>query len=165
MLFWYFVLVSFYFRPIAGYANLCPNMISTQPQEFEGMLSTVKHEIMHALVSTVYLSSSYLMLIPYNPLYSSNQLVYSFIVYSACRVSQLGSLPFTTMMMGNLWLHALQVAYQHLMKGNVYSLQVCIRFIFRLACSYLLCQLFDIIDTEHCWLLFLLQFGPISVEW
>ncbi|XP_060784836.1 leishmanolysin-like peptidase isoform X1 [Neoarius graeffei] len=36
-------------RPIAGYANLCPNMISTQPQEFEGMLSTVKHEIMHAL--------------------------------------------------------------------------------------------------------------------
>ncbi|CDQ92140.1 unnamed protein product [Oncorhynchus mykiss] len=36
-------------RPIAGYANLCPNMISTQPQEFEGMLSTVKHEVIHAL--------------------------------------------------------------------------------------------------------------------
>ncbi|KAF0879126.1 LMLN peptidase, partial [Crocuta crocuta] len=36
-------------RPIAGYANLCPNMISTQPQEFIGMLSTVKHEIIHAL--------------------------------------------------------------------------------------------------------------------
>ncbi|KAM5152244.1 leishmanolysin-like peptidase [Mantella aurantiaca] len=36
-------------RPIAGYANLCPNMISTQPQEFAGMLSTVKHEIIHAL--------------------------------------------------------------------------------------------------------------------
>uniref|UniRef100_A0A673SMS5 Leishmanolysin-like peptidase n=1 Tax=Suricata suricatta TaxID=37032 RepID=A0A673SMS5_SURSU len=36
-------------RPIAGYANLCPNMISTQPQEFTGMLSTVKHEIIHAL--------------------------------------------------------------------------------------------------------------------
>ncbi|XP_062312727.1 leishmanolysin-like peptidase isoform X1 [Osmerus eperlanus] len=36
-------------RPIAGYANLCPNMISPQPQEFEGMLSTVKHEIIHAL--------------------------------------------------------------------------------------------------------------------
>ncbi|XP_035379419.1 leishmanolysin-like peptidase [Electrophorus electricus] len=36
-------------RPIAGYANLCPNMISTQLQEFEGMLSTVKHEIIHAL--------------------------------------------------------------------------------------------------------------------
>ncbi|XP_037693318.1 leishmanolysin-like peptidase isoform X2 [Choloepus didactylus] len=36
-------------RPIAGYANLCPNMISTQHQEFIGMLSTVKHEIIHAL--------------------------------------------------------------------------------------------------------------------
>ncbi|XP_063788610.1 leishmanolysin-like peptidase [Pseudophryne corroboree] len=36
-------------RPIAGYANLCPNMISTQPQEFAGMLSTVEHEIIHAL--------------------------------------------------------------------------------------------------------------------
>lgn len=36
-------------RPIAGYANLCPNMISTQPQEFIGMLSTVKHEIIHTL--------------------------------------------------------------------------------------------------------------------
>ncbi|XP_040296892.1 leishmanolysin-like peptidase isoform X1 [Bufo bufo] len=36
-------------RPIAGYANLCPSMISTQPQEFAGMLSTVKHEIIHAL--------------------------------------------------------------------------------------------------------------------
>ncbi|KAG7283081.1 hypothetical protein CRUP_012974 [Coryphaenoides rupestris] len=31
-------------RPIAGYANLCPSMISSQPQEFEGMLATVKHE-------------------------------------------------------------------------------------------------------------------------
>uniref|UniRef100_A0A7M4E4Q5 Leishmanolysin-like peptidase n=1 Tax=Crocodylus porosus TaxID=8502 RepID=A0A7M4E4Q5_CROPO len=36
-------------RPIAGYANLCPNMISTQAQEFIGMLSTVKHEVIHAL--------------------------------------------------------------------------------------------------------------------
>uniref|UniRef100_A0AAQ4QX24 Leishmanolysin-like peptidase n=1 Tax=Gasterosteus aculeatus aculeatus TaxID=481459 RepID=A0AAQ4QX24_GASAC len=36
-------------RPIAGYANLCPAMISSQPQEFEGMLSTVKHEVIHAL--------------------------------------------------------------------------------------------------------------------
>ena len=26
-------------------------MISTQPQEFVGMLSTVKHEIIHALVN------------------------------------------------------------------------------------------------------------------
>ncbi|XP_077584144.1 leishmanolysin-like peptidase isoform X2 [Stigmatopora nigra] len=36
-------------RPIAGYANLCPAMISSEPQEFDGMLSTVKHEIIHAL--------------------------------------------------------------------------------------------------------------------
>ncbi|MBN3307421.1 LMLN peptidase, partial [Amia calva] len=36
-------------RPIAGYANLCPAMISTHPQDFIGMLSTVKHEIIHAL--------------------------------------------------------------------------------------------------------------------
>ncbi|XP_030435620.1 leishmanolysin-like peptidase isoform X2 [Gopherus evgoodei] len=36
-------------RPVAGYANLCPNMISTQAQDFIGMLSTVKHEIIHAL--------------------------------------------------------------------------------------------------------------------
>uniref|UniRef100_A0A8C6RQ34 Leishmanolysin-like peptidase n=1 Tax=Nannospalax galili TaxID=1026970 RepID=A0A8C6RQ34_NANGA len=40
-------------RPIAGYANLCPNMISTQPQEFIGMLSTVKHEIIHTLVNAL----------------------------------------------------------------------------------------------------------------
>ena len=36
-------------RPIAGCANLCPNMISTQPQVLLGMLSIVKHEIIHAL--------------------------------------------------------------------------------------------------------------------
>ncbi|XP_061923704.1 leishmanolysin-like peptidase isoform X1 [Entelurus aequoreus] len=36
-------------RPVAGYANLCPTMITSQPHEFEGMLSTVKHEIIHAL--------------------------------------------------------------------------------------------------------------------
>lgn len=41
-------------RPIAGYANLCPTMISSQPQEFDGMLSTVKHEIIHALVSRTF---------------------------------------------------------------------------------------------------------------
>lgn len=30
-------------------------MISTQAQEFEGMLSTVKHEIIHALVTIFHL--------------------------------------------------------------------------------------------------------------
>ncbi|CAG2109264.1 unnamed protein product [Medioppia subpectinata] len=36
-------------RPIAGHANLCPNSISTKPQDLETLLSTVKHEILHAL--------------------------------------------------------------------------------------------------------------------
>ncbi|KAL7295625.1 hypothetical protein TKK_0010988 [Trichogramma kaykai] len=36
-------------RPIAGHANLCPESISTKSQELETLLSTVKHEILHAL--------------------------------------------------------------------------------------------------------------------
>ncbi|KAL1492801.1 hypothetical protein ABEB36_010985 [Hypothenemus hampei] len=36
-------------RPIAGHANLCPNSISTNRQDLEILLSTVKHEILHAL--------------------------------------------------------------------------------------------------------------------
>lgn len=36
-------------RPIAGHANLCPDSISTKPQDLETLLSTVKHEILHAL--------------------------------------------------------------------------------------------------------------------
>ncbi|KAI1290328.1 Leishmanolysin-like peptidase [Halotydeus destructor] len=36
-------------RPIAGHANLCPDSISTKPQDLETFLSTVKHEILHAL--------------------------------------------------------------------------------------------------------------------
>ncbi|RWS31056.1 leishmanolysin-like peptidase [Leptotrombidium deliense] len=36
-------------RPIAGHANLCPDSISTKPQDMETLLSTVKHEIVHAL--------------------------------------------------------------------------------------------------------------------
>lgn len=36
-------------RPIAGHANLCPESITTKPQELETLLSTVKHEILHAL--------------------------------------------------------------------------------------------------------------------
>jgi leishmanolysin-like peptidase len=36
-------------RPIAGHANLCPDSISTKPQELSTLLSTVKHEILHAL--------------------------------------------------------------------------------------------------------------------
>ncbi|KHN87331.1 Leishmanolysin-like peptidase [Toxocara canis] len=36
-------------RPIAGHVNLCPNALSTQPHDQEVLLSTVKHEILHAL--------------------------------------------------------------------------------------------------------------------
>ncbi|XP_037027187.1 leishmanolysin-like peptidase isoform X1 [Bradysia coprophila] len=36
-------------RPIAGHANLCPSSISVKPQELQTLLSTVKHEILHAL--------------------------------------------------------------------------------------------------------------------
>uniref|UniRef100_A0A0M3JY20 Leishmanolysin-like peptidase n=1 Tax=Anisakis simplex TaxID=6269 RepID=A0A0M3JY20_ANISI len=36
-------------RPIAGHVNLCPNALSTQTHDQEVLLSTVKHEILHAL--------------------------------------------------------------------------------------------------------------------
>ena len=36
-------------RPIAGHANLCPSSISLKAQELEILLSTVKHEMLHAL--------------------------------------------------------------------------------------------------------------------
>ncbi|XP_049813368.1 leishmanolysin-like peptidase [Schistocerca nitens] len=46
-------------RPIAGHANLCPSSISTKPQELEILLSTVKHEILHALGFSVSLYAFY----------------------------------------------------------------------------------------------------------
>lgn len=46
-------------RPIAGHANLCPESISTKPQELEILLSTVKHEILHALGFSVSLYAFY----------------------------------------------------------------------------------------------------------
>nr|XP_032818412.1 leishmanolysin-like peptidase isoform X1 [Petromyzon marinus] len=36
-------------RPIAGYANLCPDKVSLDAGEQPDMLSTVKHEVIHAL--------------------------------------------------------------------------------------------------------------------
>ncbi|EFO20021.2 hypothetical protein LOAG_08471 [Loa loa] len=36
-------------RPIAGHVNLCPNALSTALHDREILLSTVKHEILHAL--------------------------------------------------------------------------------------------------------------------
>ncbi|XP_066247527.1 leishmanolysin-like peptidase [Euwallacea similis] len=46
-------------RPIAGHANLCPNSISTSRQDLEILLSTVKHEILHALGFSVSLYAFY----------------------------------------------------------------------------------------------------------
>ncbi|XP_063220729.1 leishmanolysin-like peptidase [Bacillus rossius redtenbacheri] len=46
-------------RPIAGHANLCPRKISTKPQELAILLSTVKHEILHALGFSVSLYAFY----------------------------------------------------------------------------------------------------------
>ncbi|KAG8291644.1 hypothetical protein J6590_055212 [Homalodisca vitripennis] len=46
-------------KPIAGHANLCPDSISTKPQELEILLSTVKHEILHALGFSVSLFAFY----------------------------------------------------------------------------------------------------------
>lgn len=36
-------------RPIAGHVNLCPDALSTQVHDREILISTVKHEILHAL--------------------------------------------------------------------------------------------------------------------
>lgn len=46
-------------RPIAGHANFCPNSINTKPQELETLLSTVKHEILHALGFSISLFAFY----------------------------------------------------------------------------------------------------------
>lgn len=46
-------------RPIAGHANLCPDNIVTKRQELEILLSTVKHEILHALGFSVSLYAFY----------------------------------------------------------------------------------------------------------
>ncbi|XP_064083354.1 leishmanolysin-like peptidase [Macrobrachium nipponense] len=46
-------------RPIAGHANLCPGSISTKVQELETLISTVKHEILHALGFSISLYAFY----------------------------------------------------------------------------------------------------------
>ena len=48
------------FRPIAGHANICPDSISTKPQDLETLISTFKHEILHALGFSVSLYAFYL---------------------------------------------------------------------------------------------------------
>ena len=49
----------FFFFLSKGHANLCPDSISTKPQELEILLSTVKHEILHALGFSVSLYAFY----------------------------------------------------------------------------------------------------------
>ena len=46
-------------RPVAGFANICPEKLLTDPQSFESLLSTVKHEIYHALGFSVGLFAFY----------------------------------------------------------------------------------------------------------
>ncbi|KAL9951989.1 hypothetical protein ACROYT_G044753 [Oculina patagonica] len=36
-------------RPVAGFANICPKRLDTDPRHYPNLLSTVKHEIFHAL--------------------------------------------------------------------------------------------------------------------
>ena len=36
-------------RPVAGFANICPGRLDTDPRHYPNLLSTVKHEIFHAL--------------------------------------------------------------------------------------------------------------------
>ena len=36
-------------RPIAGFANICPGEVQTDPRHYPSLLATIKHEIFHAL--------------------------------------------------------------------------------------------------------------------
>lgn len=51
--------LHYFFSPIAGHANICPNSISTKPQDLETLISTFKHEILHALGFSVSLYAFY----------------------------------------------------------------------------------------------------------
>lgn len=42
-----------FFRPVAGYVNLCPESISIKAHDIHQMHSTIKHEILHALVRRI----------------------------------------------------------------------------------------------------------------
>lgn len=54
-----FLVNSFFNSPIAGHANICPESISTKPQDLETLISTFKHEILHALGFSVSLYAFY----------------------------------------------------------------------------------------------------------
>ncbi|XP_029646723.1 leishmanolysin-like peptidase [Octopus sinensis] len=46
-------------RPVAGYFSICPYFLSTSPQQTKQLLSTIKHEILHALGFTAGLYAFY----------------------------------------------------------------------------------------------------------
>jgi len=50
------VAMSLLCRPVAGYVNLCPESVSTKPHDIHQMHSTIKHEMLHALVSITLIS-------------------------------------------------------------------------------------------------------------
>ena len=41
-------------RPVAGYTNICPNLVSTKKSAIQEALATLKHEILHPLVIIIY---------------------------------------------------------------------------------------------------------------
>jgi leishmanolysin-like peptidase len=47
----YCQLESKYNRPVAGYVNICPQSVSAKQSDVHSALATLKHEILHALVS------------------------------------------------------------------------------------------------------------------
>ena len=55
-----FVFDSIY-RPVAGYVNLCPESISTAAHDIHQMHSTIKHEILHALVGYLYMGKTHFL--------------------------------------------------------------------------------------------------------
>ena len=48
---WLYTLQVEYDRPIAGFINICPLGLSTHEAQLQLAIATVKHEILHALVS------------------------------------------------------------------------------------------------------------------
>lgn len=50
----YCQLESKYNRPVAGYVNICPQSVSPKQSDIHSALATLKHEILHALVSVLF---------------------------------------------------------------------------------------------------------------
>lgn len=50
----------FRFRPVAGYVNMCPTQLSIKPEDVRSSISTFIHEMAHALVSYLFIDSSFI---------------------------------------------------------------------------------------------------------